>query len=44
MHGMSIIFCQNLLIYFRKYGVKEILESCGTFGTRWVDAILVWVK
>ncbi len=27
MHGMSIIFCQNLLIYFRKWRRKEILDA-----------------
>jgi type IV pilus assembly protein PilK len=27
MHGMSIIFCQNLLIYFRKWRRKEILDN-----------------
>lgn len=27
MHGMNIIFCQNVLIYFRKWRRKEILDS-----------------
>jgi type IV pilus assembly protein PilK len=27
MHGMSIIFCQNLLIYFRKWRRKEIIDD-----------------
>jgi chemotaxis protein methyltransferase CheR/type IV pilus assembly protein PilK len=26
MHGMNIIFCQNLLIYFRRWRRREIVK------------------
>ena len=26
MHGMNVIFCQNVLIYFRRWRRKEILS------------------